>query len=420
MYDVCIIGAGTSGLMASIASSAMGASTVVLDKNKMAGKKLRLTGGGRCNVTNQRPVDDVIAHIPGNGKFLYSAFSQFDNEDIRAFFENHGVHLVEEDHGRLFPHTHSAKTIVNTLVDTAKAQGVSFEFQAEVEKLITDNERVTGVRLTDGRDIRANSVIIATGGITYRYTGSTGDGYQFAKQVGHHITPLYPTEAPLVSEAAFIKAKTLQGISLRDVALSVIDDKGKTVVTHQMDLLFTHFGLSGPCALRCSMFVNQLLKNQETVTVRLNLKPEMTPHDWMQFFKQTWQQDGNKSIKNAWHTFTQERYLLFLLQQADIDPNKPLKQLTKDEALAFQHYATALDIPIKRTWPLEKAFVTGGGIQLKEVNPKTMESKKCAGLYFCGEVLDVNGYTGGYNITAAFSTGYVAGLHAAETSFYFK
>lgn len=420
MYDVCIIGAGPSGLMASIAASAMGSRVVVIDKNKIPGKKLRLTGGGRCNVTNNRPTDDVIAHIPGNGKFLYSAFSQFDNFDIRDFFEQHGVPLVEEDHGRLFPATHKAKTIVDTLVNTAQQQGVHFRYRTSVTAIMEENGQVTGVTLDNGETLQAHSVIVATGGMTYQYTGSSGDGYRLAKVLGHHVTPLYPTEAPLVSDDAFIKDKTLQGLSLRDVALSVVTDcDKKPLVTHHMDLIFTHFGLSGPCALRCSMFVNQALRQHKHVSVLLNLKPEMTAHDWEHFFTQSIKEDGNKSIKNAWHSFTQERYLRFLLHEAHIDENKPLKQLTKDEAIAFKEKATALKITIVRTWPLEKAFVTGGGIQLKEVNPKTMESKQCQGLYFCGEVLDINGYTGGYNITAAFSTGYVAGIHAAETAQYF-
>lgn len=416
--DVCIIGAGTSGLMAAIAASQNGQSVIVIDKNKRPGKKLRLTGGGRCNVTNSYPIDHIIAHIPGNGKFLYSALSQFNNEDIRQFFETNGVPLKEEDHGRLFPVTDRSKTIVETLVHVAQKQGVQFIYQDEVERLLLENNTVVGVRCQSGQEIHSYTTIIATGGITYRYTGSTGDGYTFAKAVGHHVTPLYPTEAPLVSEEAFIKDKTLQGLSLRDVTLSVMDGK-KILDSHTMDLLFTHFGLSGPAALRASSTINQYLKTHNKVTIAINAKPSLTLNQFEHIIAQRIKDNGNKSMKNALADFLPERYFLFLCHSAQVDAIKPLKQLTQDEINRLYQSITHFTMTIKRTWPLEKAFVTGGGVCLKEINPKTMESKKCTNLFFCGEVLDINGHTGGYNITAAFSTGYVAGLHAAEIASYY-
>lgn len=413
MYDICIIGAGTSGLMASIAASLYGARVLVIDKNKRAGKKLRLTGGGRCNVTNRRPVDDLIQHIPGNGKFLYSAFSQFNNEDIIQFFTEHNVPLKEEDHGRMFPQSDSSRTIVNTLVEVATEQGVDFRFNTKVTSLLTKDQHITGVLLNNNETIQCQSVIVATGGITYTYTGSTGDGYKMAKKLGHHVTPLYPTESPLVSEASFTQQRTLQGLSLQEVQLSVIDAHGKIKTQHQMDLLFTHFGLSGPCALRCSMAINQLLKQQKTVIVELNSKPDWQMSDFEQYLSQQREQAGNKAVKNALQHILPERFLLFTLTQADIDPNQPFKQITPAQWVDWIKQVQHLQIPISKTWPMEKSFVTGGGIDLKEINPKTMESKLITGLYFSGEVLDINGYTGGFNITAAFSTGYVAGMHAA-------
>lgn len=413
MYDLCIIGAGTSGLMASIAASFYGASVLVIDKNKQPGKKLRLTGGGRCNVTNRRPVDDLIQHIPGNGKFLYSAFSQFDNEDIIAFFEDHGVNLKEEDHGRMFPVTDSSKTIVNTLYETALNQGVQFSFKTRATQILTRDGAVTGLLVNDNQTIDCQSVLIATGGKTYSYTGSTGDGYKLAKKLGHQVTKLYPTESPLISEASFIKRKILQGLSLRDVTLSVLNAKNKVIETQTMDLLFTHFGLSGPCALRCSMAINQVLQKQTEAIVELNSLPEETPDTLLTHLTDIQRQSGNKAVKNALQSLLPERFLIFLLEQSGIDPHQAIKQVNRQQWESFIHCIQHFQIPIINTWPMEKSFVTGGGIELSEVNPKTMQSKLVKGLYFAGEVLDINGYTGGFNITAAFSTGYVAGMHAA-------
>lgn len=413
MYDVCIIGAGTSGLMASIAASAYGAHVLVIDKNKRPGKKLRLTGGGRCNVTNLRPVDDLIEHIPGNGKFLHSAFSQFDNQDIIHFFEEHNVSLKEEDHGRMFPESNSSRTIVDTLTNVALSQNVEFQMQARVTNILTRDNQVTGILLQDQTKIQCSHVIIATGGMTYTYTGSNGDGYRLAKKLGHHVTELYPTESPLVSEDSFIKNRNLQGISLRDVQLSVIDEQNKIQTQHRLDLLFTHFGISGPCALRCSMTINQLLKKQKKVTVLLNSKPDWTMQDFKLFLTSIHEKAKQKSVKNALQSILPERFLCFTLEKADIDPNQPFKQVTQSQWKKWIQQIQQLPIHITKTWPMEKSFVTGGGIELKEVNPKTMESKLISGLYFSGEVLDINGYTGGFNITAAFSTGYVAGIHAA-------
>ena len=240
-YDVIVIGAGTSGMMAAISAAENGADVLLIEKNKKVGKKLLMTGGGRCNVTNHRSVDDLIAHIPGNGKFLYSTFSQFNNFDVMTFFESHGVPLKEEDHGRMFPVTDKSKTIVEGLLQALHEKQVTLLTNTVVTKLLHDETQIQGVR-TEFEEFTAPCVILTTGGRTYPSTGATGDGYKMAKKVGHTITPLYPTESPLISEEPFIKARTLQGISLQDIALSVLDSTGKTVVSHTMDLLFTHLG----------------------------------------------------------------------------------------------------------------------------------------------------------------------------------
>ena len=418
--DVIVIGAGTSGLMAAISAAENGARTLLIEKNKRVGKKLLLTGGGRCNVTNNRSPEDIIAHIPGNGKFLYSAFSQFTNHDVMAFFEENGVSLKEEDHGRMFPVTNKSKSIVDCLLNRALDLGVDVLTQETVKRLLTDEGRVVGVQLDSGERHVAPCVIVSTGGRTYDHTGSTGDGYRFAKKTGHTVTPLFPTESPLLSKEKFITSKTLQGLSLQDIKLSVLNEKNKPIVSHEMDLLFTHFGLSGPAALRCSMFVNRELEKNPTATVSLDALPNKDKDDLLTDIKNRRLDNEQKSIKNALKGFLPERYLDFLLEKASIDSSATIKSWEEKSMLDFISLVKDFRVSINGTWPIEKSFVTGGGISLKEVQPKSMESKKIAGLFFTGEVLDVNGYTGGYNITAAFVTGHVAGKHAAEIASYYN
>ncbi|MGQ4244189.1 NAD(P)/FAD-dependent oxidoreductase [Enterococcus casseliflavus] len=415
-YDVIVVGAGTSGMMAAITAAKQGARVLLIEKNKKIGKKLLMTGGGRCNVTNNRPVDDLVALIPGNGKFLYSTFSQFNNYDVMAFFADLGVVLKEEDHGRMFPVTNKSKTIVEALLQAINDHHVTLLTNTVVTKLIHDGSQIRGVR-TETDEFSAPSVILTTGGRTYPSTGATGDGYKMAKKVGHTITPLYPTESPLVSEDSFIQERTLQGISLQDITLSVLDQKGKPIVAHTMDLLFTHFGLSGPAALRCSSFVNQELKKQQPVTVVLDCLPAKSHEALTQELIQS--AASKKQLPNALAGFLPERLMTFFLQQLDL--HELVAEKASPEQLAvLASLIKGFSVTIVRTFPLEKSFVTGGGVHLKEINPKTMESKKINGLYFAGELLDINGYTGGFNITAAFCTGHVSGKNAAETASYFS
>lgn len=417
--DVIVIGAGTSGMMAAISAAQHGAKTMLIEKNKKVGKKLLLTGGGRCNVTNNRPAEDIIHHIPGNGKFLYSAFSQFDNHQVMAFFEENGVSLKEEDHGRMFPVSNRSKTIVGCLFDKMIELGVEVLTEASVKKLLIEDKRIVGVQLDSGERHIAPCVIVSTGGKTYQHTGSTGDGYRFAKKAGHTVTHLFPTESPLLSDEPFIKNKTLQGLALQDVGLTVLNEKNKAIVTHEMDLLFTHFGVSGPAALRCSMFVNNELEKRQTVTVALDAMPLKTPQAVSQMITERQREFEDKSIKNGLKNLLPERYLEFLLEKAGIDGSLPLKRLEDKEQVELVALIKEFKIEVNGTWPVEKSFVTGGGIALKEIQPKSLESKLVDGLFFTGEVLDVNGYTGGYNITAAFVTGHVAGKHAAEIASYY-
>lgn len=419
-YDVIVVGGGTSGMMAAISAAENNAKVAIIEKNRMLGKKLRLTGGGRCNVTNTKSPDEIISFIPGNGKFLYSAFSQFNNYDIMTFFESNNIPLKEEDHGRLFPVANTSKAIVDGLAGKLKELGVDIITKTTVKKLIITNGQITGVETDTKEEIMAHCVILTTGGKTYQYTGSTGDGYRLAKKAGHTVTDLFPTESPIKSNADFIKSKTLQGLSLRNVTLAVLNEKGKEIVSHQMDMIFTHFGVSGPAALRCSMFVNkELSKSYGDVTMTLDAVPDTTHEELLKQLTTLQQDNGQKSVKNALKNVLPERYLEFLLEKSEIPTQLPFKQMTEAEMVLLIANMKELSFTVYETYPLDKSFVTGGGISLKEINPKTMESKLVEGLFFGGELLDINGYTGGFNITAAFVTGRVAGMHAAKVASYF-
>ena len=405
-------------MMAAISAAEHGATVGLIEKNKFVGRKLLVTGNGRCNVTNNRDKEEIIAHIPGNGRFLYSAFYQYDNYDIMNFFRSRGIALKEEDHGRMFPTTDKSRTIVNALKQIIEDLKIDLYTEAPVETVLYDDEKVTGVKLKDGREFHATSVVLSTGGRAMPRTGSTGDGYKWAKKAGHTIKELYPTEVPLTSEEPFIVERTLQGLSLRDIDLKVLNKKQKNVVTHRMDMIFTHLGISGPAVLRCSMFALQTMKRDKSdaATMAIDSLPDMTLGEMKQRFSQLKKNEGDRSIKNVLKQFAPERYILFGLERHAIDSDKAFKTLTPKEIDQIITFLKDFRFDIHGSLPIEKAFVTGGGVHTKEVNPKTLESKKKKNLYFTGEILDYNGYTGGYNITGAFITGRVAGMHAAETS----
>lgn len=386
-FYTIIIGGGPAGMMAAISSSFYGQKTLLLEKNKRLGKKLAGTGGGRCNVTNNGNLDDLMAGIPGNGRFLYSVFSQFDNHDIINFFTENGVKLKVEDHGRVFPATDKSRTIIEALEKKIAELGGTVITNTEIVSVKKTDDLFT-VRSSD-QTWTCQKLIVTTGGKSYPSTGSTGFGHDIARHFKHTVTDLEAAESPLLTG---FPHKVLQGISLDDVTLSY----GKHVITH--DLLFTHFGLSGPAALRLSSFV----KGGETIY--LDVLPQMSQQDLTDFLEE----NREKSLKNCLKILLPERMADFFAQPF---PEK-VKQLNLSEKDALIKQIKELPISVTGKMSLAKSFVTKGGVSLKEINPKTLESKLVPGLHFAGEVLDINAHTGGFNITSALCTGWVAGsLH---------
>ena len=416
MYDTIVIGGGVSGIMAATAASLNNNKVLLIEKNKKLGKKLLISGGGRCNVTNRLPYEEIIKHIPGNGKFLYGPFSVFDNESIINFVESNGVKLKEEDHGRMFPVSNKAKDVLNVFLEQLEQNKVDIHFETEVAEILTEDAKITGVKTTTGTTYNSRNVIITTGGKSVPQTGSTGDGHKFAKSLGHTVTDLFPTEVPITSNQRFFTDGSLKGISLDDVALSVLKKNGKPRITHQMDMIFTHFGVSGPAALRCSQFVykEQQAQKKDNIKMQLDFFPQYTMGEMQEYINKTIKDNVDKSLKNILKNIHQERLITFVLEYLKIDGSTSGHHVSNQQKQALVEFFKRFTFNVNGTQSIEKAFVTGGGVNLKEINPSKMSSKLIEGLHFAGEVLDIHGYTGGYNITSALVTGYVAGYHCSR------
>ena len=417
MWDVIVVGGGPAGLIAAIGAREGGARTLLLDKGDRLGRKLGISGGGRCNVTNNKETAELIRYFPGNGRFLHSALSRFGSREIISFFESLGIMLKEEDDGRMFPATDKAKTVVDALVGRVRKLGVVVRVNEPVERIFYGDSQVTGVRLRNGEVLAARCVIVATGGKSVPRTGSTGDGYEWAREAGHTITPLYPTEVPITSDEPWIASREVQGLSLRGVCLTVEDGRGKKLAEHRGDMIFTHFGLSGPAALRCSQFVvRALMDGRGPVTLRIDLMPgqsaEIQAGEWMTAARA----EPRKAVKTVVRRHLPDRLVPILLEHAGLNGEAQAGGVPRSGWLTLAERCKRLAVSATGTLSLEEAFITGGGVCVKEVDPRTMESKLKRGLYFCGEILDVHGYTGGYNITAAFATGRAAGEAAAKAS----
>ncbi|GMA49716.1 hypothetical protein GCM10025857_10730 [Alicyclobacillus contaminans] len=395
-YDVIVVGGGPAGLMASIAAAVAGANTLLVEKGNRLGRKLGISGGGRCNVTNAKPLPELMQNIPGNGRFLHSALHRFSNEDVRAFFEGLGIRLKEEDRGRVFPVTDKASTVVQALIDKVVDTGVEIWEDTPVTGLMAQEHCITGVTTRHRGAIPARAVVIATGGCSVPKTGSTGDAYPWARKLGHTIVEPYPTAVPLTSDAPFIRSGALQGLSLRNTSVSIMDERRKRLTTEYGDLLFTHFGLSGPVALRCSHYVSTALrKNPDAkLTAVVDGLPDLSLEALQQTLRQRKQTEPLRHLRNVLSDLLPDRLAHQVLDRSDVRGDAPMSETANAALETVAKTTKAFIVPITGTLPLAQATVTGGGISVKEIDPRTMASKLCHGLYFCGEVMDVHAHTG--------------------------
>lgn len=409
MKRVVVIGGGAAGLMASVIAGREGAKVTLLEKMNYVGKKMGITGKGRCNITNACDMSEFIKNTPGNGKFLYGAYERFTNEDLLQLLHDAGLETKVERGGRVFPASDSALDVRNTFMKLMKHYGVDVHLEEPVKKILVDDGTVTGV-VTDKETYHADAVVIATGGKSYPATGSTGDGYVLASQVGHMITDIRPSLVPIVTEESWVK--DLMGLSLRNVELSVIA-KNKVQATMFGEMMFTHFGITGPIVLSLSHTVGKLMrkKNIGTIGLDINLKPALSPETLDKRLQKDFDLYSKKQLINGMKDLLPSRLIPLIIELAGIDPQKPINQISKEERQQIGYMLQHMPLTVKGLRPVEEAIVTAGGISLKEFNPKTMESKLVKGLYGAGEVLDIDAFTGGYNLQAAFSTGYVAAMH---------
>lgn len=409
MKRVVVIGGGAAGLMAAVIAGREGAKVTLLEKMNYVGKKMGITGKGRCNITNACDMSDFIKNTPGNGKFLYGAYERFTNEDLLQLLHDAGLETKVERGGRVFPASDSALDVRNTFMKLMKHYGVDVHLEEPVKKLLVDDGVVTGV-VTDKETYHADAVVIATGGKSYPATGSTGDGYILAAQVGHKITDIRPSLVPIVTEEPWVK--DLMGLSLRNVELSVVA-KNKVQAKMFGEMMFTHFGITGPIVLSLSHTVGKLMrkKNIGTIGLDINLKPALSPETLDKRLQKDFDLYSKKQLINGMKDLLPSRLIPLIIELAGIDPQKPINQISKEERQQIGYMLQHMPLTVKGLRPVEEAIVTAGGISLKEFNPKTMESKLVKGLYGVGEVLDIDAFTGGYNLQAAFSTGYVAAMH---------
>ena len=414
MSKVIIIGGGAAGLLAGIAAAKQGASTLILEKMPNVGRKLLITGKGRCNITNNCTVQELIKQLPGNGRFLYGAFSKFSNTDMIALLEDNGLPTKVERGGRVFPVSDHAVDVVDKLRSIFIKAGGKIITKKTVEEILVLEGKVIGVRCTDKSSELADAVVLATGGASYPGTGSTGDGYHMAEALGHTIVALKPSLVPLECEMEAIKS--LQGLALRNVTASIIYEN--KVLGHEFgEMLFTHFGVSGPIILSLSKVVAQAKKEgKKNLDLFIDLKPALSMEKLDARVQRDFTLYSRKQLVNGLKDLLPSSLVPVVIDAACLKPEQEINQITKEQRLKFVETLKNFSVPITGTRPLSEAIVTAGGISTKEINPKTLESKLVKGLFCAGEVIDVDGFTGGYNLQAAFSSGFVAGTAAAEIS----
>ncbi len=407
---VLVVGAGPAGFMAAAKAAEAGASVLLLEKMKQPGRKMMITGKGRCNITNVASVAEIVKNIPGNGSFLYSALHAFDNEDVREFFRELGVETKVERGGRVFPVSDRAADAVEALVRHLHALGVKIETETRVAEIFVEEGHATGVRLASGAKMRADAVVLAVGGASYPGTGSSGDGYTMARMLGHTVTNVLPSLVPLVTEEDWVKEA--QGLSLRNVRVTLLAD-GRRIGEEFGEMMFTHFGVTGPIVLSLSRAAAEALAAGKFVELVLDLKPALTPEVFAARVQRDFEKYRNKALKNGMRDLLPGKLIAPVLDAAYLSPEKFVHDLRREERMRISEVIKHLVLTIEKTRPLAEAIVTAGGVSTKEIDPKTMESKLVPGLYLAGEVVDVDGFTGGYNLQAAFSMGAAAGRWSA-------
>lgn len=408
-YDVAVIGGGPAGMLAAGTAASMGRRTILIEKNEKLGKKLFITGKGRCNVTNDAGFDEFMKNIPKNSKFFYSAFNSFTNNDLVQLLEQFGLRTKVERGGRVFPQSDKSSDVLKALDKYMKLYRAEVLLNTRVISTQQSEGAVSGVKFENGQILECSSVILCTGGLSYPQTGSTGDGYDMARKAGHTVSSLMPSLVPLVAKDAFIK--DLQGLSLKNVKITALAD-GKQVYEDFGEMLFTHYGLSGPIILSASFYISDYLKKKNAIAVKIDLKPALNEEELDKRIIRDFEKNTNKQFKNSLDELLPQKLIPVIIALTGIDEAKEVHQITKEERKGLVKLLKGFTVNVEGTRPIEEAIVTSGGINLKEINPKTMESKLIKGLYFAGEVIDLDAFTGGFNLQIAFSTGYVAGMNA--------
>ena len=406
-YNVAIIGGGAAGLMAAYSAAMQGASVIVFDKNKFLGRKLRITGKGRCNITNSCDDTTFFQNVTNNSKFLYSAFYNFDNNNVQEFFTSNGLEIKVERGGRVFPKSDNAKDVVSVFEKLINSLNITIKNHKVNTVVKCDN--CFEITSTDGVKIGADCVIIATGGVSYPLTGSTGDGYKFAKRFGHTVTDLKPSLVPIETVEDY--CAKMQGLSLKNVKIKLIHE-GKCVYEDFGEMMFTHFGITGPIVLSTSSHI----VTDNKYKIFIDLKPALDTEILDKRLLKDFSQLNNKNFSNSLDMLLPKKLIPVIIELSGIAPDKKVNSITKEERANLLKLIKEFPLTVKKLRPIEEAIITSGGIRTKEINPSTMESKICESLYFCGEVIDVDAYTGGFNLQIAFSTGYLAGEKAAQKS----
>lgn len=416
MKQVIVIGGGAAGMMAAYGAAISGLKVLLLEKNEKLGKKIYITGKGRCNLTNACDTEELFGNVLRNPKFLYSAFYTFSNWQTIEFFEANGLKTKTERGERVFPVSDHSSDVIAVLKRVLERQHVDIRLNTRVQKLLCETKagekRILGVSLSDGTRLYADAVIIATGGFSYQATGSTGDGYAFAEESGHKVTELKPGLVPFETREDWVTQ--LQGLSLKNVCVT-ISDGNRQLYQGFGEMLFTHFGVSGPLILSASSMVGDFA-GKMSLTMEIDLKPALTQQQLDKRILRDFQENVNKSFKNAIQKLFPGKLIPIMISLSGIPEDKQVNEITKEERANFVHLIKGLPVTVTGLRDFKEAIITQGGVSVKEVNPSTMESRLVKGLYFAGEVLDVDALTGGFNLQIAWSTGYLAGIAAAKAA----